>query len=49
MTQLVTFFLGLAFGLALASILWMAWAEDYESQVRYWRRQALKLKGADND
>lgn len=41
---LMFFFIGFATCFAIGSILWMAWAEDYEAQIRAWRKDAIAAK-----
>ena len=45
MLNLLAFFImGCIFATVGAMFLWMAWAEDYESQIRSWRKEALAAK-----
>lgn len=41
---LIFFAMGFFSCFAIASVLWMAWSEDYESQIRQWRKSALAEK-----
>ncbi len=42
MNQLMFFFMGFATCFAIVTIIWQIQVEDYENQIRYWRKQALK-------